>query len=268
MEKRLFMKLLSFSLCLLLIFVSIALSLGSERQTDSLYLTGEKIKEAKELMKKGLDTWDSEMMKKARDRFLGLLAKEKRENLYLLYYVALCDYRLATYYIASEETDKAETYTKESQRYLERAMEMDPDFGELDALYASALGFEIALHQEKAMSLGFQIFQYFGRALQKSPDNPRVHLLKGVSDLFTPEQFGGGPDAAIKTLSKCIALFEKEEIKDPVKPSWGKDEAYTFLGTAHNQKGEREKAEEFFRKALEVNPDYGLAKEELGKLKK
>jgi len=68
-------------------------------------------------------------------------------------------------------------------------------------------------------------------------------------------------------LSKCVELFEKEEIKDSVKPSWGKEEAYTFLGMAHNQKGEAEQAEEFFDKALEINPDYGLAKEELRKLK-
>jgi len=227
----------------------------------------EQIKEAKELLKQGVDTWDPEVMKKARDRFLGLLAKEKQESLYFLYYIALSDFRLINYYMASAEMAKAETYIKESQIYLEKAMNMDADFGELDALYASLLGFEIALHQEKAMSLGYQIFQYFGKAFQKSPHNPRVQYLKGVSDLFTPEQFGGGPDAAIKTLKKCLELFKKEEIKDPVKPSWGEDEAYTFLGMAHNQKGETEKAREAFKKALEINPDYGLAKDELRKLK-
>lgn len=228
----------------------------------------EQIKEAKELLKQGVDTWDPELMKKARVRLLGILAKEKQESLYLLYYIALCDFRLTNYYIASAEMDKAETYTKESQRYLEKAMQIDPDFGELDALYASVLGFEIALSQEKAMSLGFQIFQYFAKAFEKSPDNPRVHFLKGVSDLFTPEQYGGGPEAAIKTLRKCVGLFEKEEVKDPLKPSWGKEEAYTFLGMAHKQKGETEQTEEYFKKALDINPDYVLAKKELHKLKK
>lgn len=228
----------------------------------------QKIKEAKELMKKGLDTWDPEPMKKARDGLLGLLVKEKQESLYLLYYIALCDYRLTNYYFTSTEMAKAEAFIKESQKYLEKAMEMAPTFGELDALYASMLGFEIALHYEKAMSLGFQIFQYFGEALEKNPDNPRIHLLKGLSALFTPEEYGGGPDAAIKTLNKSVELFEKEDIKDSMKPSWGKDEAYTFLGMAHNQKGESDRAEELFRKALETNPEFGLAKEELHKIEK
>jgi tetratricopeptide (TPR) repeat protein len=291
MKRSQFMKLLSLSICVILFFAFIISAQQSEKSTTSekpLLRAEKKAKEptrhapspendpavvqqivkAKELMKKGVDTWDSELMREARSQFLGILAKDKQESLYLLYYIALSDYRLANFYIASGEMDKAESYTKESQKYLEKAMERDPEFGELDALYASMLGFEIALHQEKAMSLGFQIFQYFGKAFQKNPDNPRIHFLKGVSDLFTPEQFGGGADAAIKTLNHCLELFEKEEIIDPVKPSWGEEEAYTFLGMAHSQKGETEKAEEFYRKALKINPDYGLAKEELRKMKK
>lgn len=228
----------------------------------------ELIKEAKELMKKGVDTWDPEKLKKAREKFLGLLAKEKHESLYPLYYIALCDYRLANYFLVSAEMDKVEPYLKEGQKYLERAMEMDPDFGELDGLYAFLLGFEIAINQEKAMSLGFQIFQYSSKSLEKSPENPRVHYMKGLSDFFTPQQYGGGPDPAIKSLTKSIELFEKEDIQDPVKPSWGKDEAYTFLGMAYNQKGETEKAKQAFKKALEINPEFGLARDELEKIEK
>lgn len=226
------------------------------------------IVEAKELLKKGVDTWNPDLMKKARDRLLGLVVKEKNESLYPLYYIALCDYRLATYYLTLAEMDKAEPYIKEGQNYLKKAMELNPEFGELDAFYAYMLGFEIALNPEKAMSLGFQTYQYFGKALEKSPENPRVHYLKGMSDLYTPEQYGGGADIAIKTLDKSVALFEKENIKDPVTPSWGKDEAYTFLGIAHSQKGNKDKAVELFRKALEVNPEFRMAKDELEKIKK
>jgi len=226
----------------------------------------QKIIEAKGILKNGVNTWDPEIMKKARDRFLGLLAREGQNNLYLLYYVALCDYRLANYFIASQEMEKAETYIKESETYLLKAMEIDPEFGELDALYAYMLGFEIALDQEKAMSLGFQSSQYMGKAITKSPDNPRVHYLKGISELYTPAQFGGGVDTAVKTLSRSVELFEKEKIEEFFKPSWGKEEAYTFLGMAYSQKGDTEKAKEMFTKALEVNPNFGLAAEELRKI--
>jgi imidazolonepropionase-like amidohydrolase/tetratricopeptide (TPR) repeat protein len=230
--------------------------------------TKNQIVAAKELLKKGVDTWDPALMRNARDRLLGLMAKEKKRSLYPLYYIALCDYRLATYYLTLAEMDKAEPYIKEGQNYLKKAMELDPDLGELDAFYAYMLGFEIALNPQNAMSLGLQIYQYFGNAFAKSPENPRVHFLKGVSELFTPEQYGGGADIAIKTLGKSIELFEEEKVEDPVKPSWGKDEAYTFMGMAHNQKGNKDKAAEFFTKALEVNPEFGMARDELAKIKK
>ena len=224
--------------------------------------------EAKNLLKKGVNTWDLEQLKKARDILLGLIAKEKDESFYPMYYIALCDYRLATYYLTLAEMDKAGPYIKESQDYLKKAMEQEPEFGELDAFYAYMLGFEIAMNPEKGMSLGFEIYQYFGKAFEKSPKNPRIYFLKGSSELFTPAEYGGGADIAIKTLAKSVDLFEKENIEDPVKPSWGKDEAYTFLGMAYNQKGDQDKAIEFFTKALEINPEFRMAKDELEKIKK
>ncbi len=223
--------------------------------------------EAKRLLKNGVNTWDPEPMKKARDKLLGLVAKEKTASFYPVYYIALCDYRLATYYLTLGQMDKAEPYIKEGQDYLKKAMELQPDFGELDAFYAYMLGFEIALNPEKAMSLGMESFQYFGKAFEKSPENPRVNYLQGVSYLYTPVEYGGGADAAIEILAKSIELFEKENIQDPVKPSWGKDEAYTFLAMAYAQKGNKEKAAELFQKALEINPDFIMAKDELEKIK-
>ena len=222
---------------------------------------------AKELLKNGVNTWDPELMKKARDRLLGLIAKNDKGSLYPLYYIALCDYRLATYYLSSSQMDKAEPYVKEGQDYLKKSIEIDPDFGEPYAFYAYMLGFEIALNPEKAMSLGLEIYQYFGMAFNKSPDNPRVHFLRGVSDLYTPAEYGGGTDAAIKSLSQSVELFEKENIEDPMLPSWGKDEAYTFLAMAYSQKGDKDKAAELFQKALEINPEFKMAKDEFEKIK-
>jgi tetratricopeptide (TPR) repeat protein len=227
----------------------------------------QQIIDAKAFLKKGVDTWDPDLMKKARGRLLPLVAKAKNGSFFPVYYIAVCDFRLATYYLTFGQMDQAEPYIKESQDYIKKAMELEPDFGELDAFYGYMLGFEIAMNPEKAMELGMESYQYFGSAFQKSPENPRVHYLKGVSDLFTPAEYGGGADAAISTLTKCIELFEKENVEDPVKPTWGKDEAYTFLAMAYIQKGDKGKAIELFQKALDVNPEFGMAKDELEKIK-
>jgi tetratricopeptide (TPR) repeat protein len=228
----------------------------------------EKVLEAKAELKSGVNVFDDAIMKNAKDKFLNLLVKEQAKKGYLHYYVALCDYRLAIYYMTENQMDEAEVHTMESQKHLEQAMELMPSWGEPAALYASMLGFEIAFDWSKAMTLGMKSNEYLGKALDLEPGNPRILYIKGSSELFTPEAYGGGADKAIETFKKAVDLFEKERVEDPLKPSWGKEEAFTFLGMAYEQTGEKKKAEEFYRKALDVNPEFGLAKENLEKLKK
>jgi len=227
-----------------------------------------KVEKAKAELQEGVNTWNAEKMKQAKDIFLNLLMMEESEKIYFHYYIALCDYRLATFFITQNATAETGEHTKNGLKHLEEAMKLDPSWGEPFALYASMLGYEIALDPAKGMTLGFKIFDYFGKAFEKESDNPRINLMKGLSDLFTPEQYGGGADVAIKSLTKSVGLFEKEKVDNPIKPSWGKDEAYTFLGMAYNQKGDVKKAEEFFKKALDVNPELGLTREELKKIEK
>ena len=228
----------------------------------------QKMEKAKQELREGVNTWDAEKMKQARDLFLNLLMTEESEKAYLHYYTALCDYRLTAYFMAQDAVGEAGMHVDGALKHLEEAMDLEPSRGEPYALYASMLGFKIALNPSLGMSLGMKTFDYFGQALAKEPDNPRVNLMKGSADLFTPEQYGGGADVAIRSLTKAVELFEKETVDNPVEPSWGKEEAYTFLGMAFKQKGNIEKAGELFNKALEVNPDFGLAHEELSKLEK
>jgi len=239
---------------------------SSQAEQNSKFIQA--LAEAKAKLQAGINAWNVESLKEARDLFLNLFMRQKPENVYLHYYLALADYRLVTFYFTSNNKEEAERYNSEGQKYLEAATEKDPNFGELFALYSFLLGYEIALHPERAMSLGPKSSEYSAKALEKEPDNPRINLMEGISLLYTPEAYGGGVDKAIGFLEKSISLFEKENIKDVLKPSWGKEEAYTFLARAYAQKKEDEKAFELLKKALEVNPEFGMAKEMLRALEK
>jgi tetratricopeptide (TPR) repeat protein len=229
---------------------------------------GQDVQEAKAKLQAGINTWDLELLKTARNQFINCLLKAKTENASILYHVALADYRLITFYLSSSNNPEAEKSLAEAQKYLEKAMAVDPSFGEADALHGYLLGFEIALHPEKAMTLGMSSFGYFSKGFEKDPENPRIHLLKGISLFYTPEAYGGGADNAIEPLTKAVGLFDKEVVIDPLKPSWGKEEAYTYLGLAYKQKKDYKKAKEMLKKALEVNPEFGLAMKELSGLEK
>ncbi len=225
-----------------------------------------RIIEARAKLQEGWTAWQEEAMKTGRDMFLKLVFEEKSANADLCYYLALSDHRLIVYAFAAGKTAEAAPLIAEARKYLEKAIELDPGRGELYALQAVVLGYEIALDPQKGMEMGLQIITSFAQAESKEPDNPRVSLLKGESLLFWPVEYGGGPDNVIAALDRALALFQKEKVTDPIKPSWGKEEAYAFLARAYAQKGARDKAVEYMKKALEISPDFRLAQEELKKL--
>ena len=107
-----------------------------------------------------------------------------------------------------------------------------------------------------------------GATAAADASNPRVFLLRGVYQLYVPEEFGGGPDSSLEYLDKAMALFEKESVTDPLTPSWGKDEAFTNAALASKRKGESAKAVELLKRALEINPKSGRARGELADIQK
>jgi len=224
--------------------------------------------EAKARLQNAVDTWDAGLMAEARDLFLGCLLRDKGGSPYLLYYVALADYTLATFYLAEENPAESDPKITEGESYLQKALAAAPGFGEAMALYGYFLGIEIANHPDRAMTLGMESFGYFDRAESAEGSNPRVFLLRGIYQLYVPQAFGGGPDSSLAYLDKAIALFEKENITDPLLPSWGRDEALTNAALAHKQKGNTAKAIELLKSALALNPRSGRARGELAAIEK
>jgi tetratricopeptide (TPR) repeat protein len=216
----------------------------------------------------GMNAWDPAHFLAARDQFLGLLVTQKEPPKIYSYYAGLADFRLATYYLATGNAAEAGRFAVEGERYFEMAAKSDPKFAEALALRGYLLGLEAALHPDQAMTYGMQSMEYLNRGLALEPDNPRIQYLNGSYLLYVPEAYGGGADRAIEALAKAAALFEKENAKDPLLPSWGKDETLTYLGMAFAKKNDTAQARECFRKALAVNPAFGLAKSELAKIDK
>jgi tetratricopeptide (TPR) repeat protein len=245
---------------------SVQSSSGQEASVSGSLATS--VQAAKTELRTGVNAHSLECYQKARDMFLNILLGAKAGNPVLEYYVALADYRLASFYLSSEKMTDAEQPVAEGQQYLERAMKEDPDFGEAYALYGFLLGIELALHPDQAMTLGMESFQYMAQAEEKEPANPRVHLIKGVYMLYVPQEYGGGPDSALGSLEEAESLFAKESVTDPLKIDWGKDEVYLYLGLVFKQKNETAKAKDMLKKALAVNPEFGWARSELAALNK
>lgn len=224
--------------------------------------------EAKAKLQAGVNTWNREVSNEARDLFISCLMRTKPENATLNYYVALADFWLASYAIASEEKAECGRMATDGLKYLEKALALDPAFAEAEALSGYLIGMQIAVEPEQAMTLGLKSMQLMEKALAAEPGNPRIQFLKGFYQLYLPEMFGGGADSALPFFDKAIELFDKEKVTDPLKPSWGKDVTLLNMALVYKNKKNEAKAIELLKKALAANPDYWHARYELEQLDK
>jgi len=96
-----------------------------------------------------------------------------------------------------------------------------------------------------------EAFQEFARALEIEPDNPYALTARGYARLIVPPPLGGA-DVAIEDFTKAIE-------KNPEHV-----DAYFGLAEAYKKKGEIEKADEMYKKILEIDPENEQAQQELG----
>ncbi len=61
-------------------------------------------------------------------------------------------------------------------------------------------------------------------------------------------------DVAEEYLKRSVELFATDAPK-PGEPSWGKAEAFAWLGQVYEKKGDKTKAAEMYKTALDVEPE-------------
>ena len=178
-----------------------------------------------------------------------------------LYYLALCEYRLATLFAATPG-EQVECINR-AIGHLKGAIELEDNFSDAHALLASVYGQKLGLKPHLGMALGLEAQRVLAKSKRLDGNNPRVVLIDGMSDYYTPAMFGGDKQRAIFKTEQALELFAKEEIRDTLQASWGYDEACAQLGIMRQEAGDIEGAREAYVKALEVNPNNGWVKSQL-----
>ena len=129
---------------------------------------------------------------------------------------------------------------------------------ETHGLLSAIDGQLIGRNPARAMELGMQSQGSTNAAIRSGPANPRVWLIRGQGAIFTPSEYGGGLDIAEDYLKRSVELFASDSPK-PGEPAWGKAEALAWLGQVYEKKGDKTKAAEMYKKAIEVSPNYRYA---------
>lgn len=144
--------------------------------------------------------------------------------------------------------------------HLEAATQREPSFAEGWALLASVYGRRISYRPIAGMALGPKSNRAQKTAEKLAPDNPRVVLLKAVSDYNTPRMWGGNKKRAMAGLHRAAGLFETEMVADSLQPSWGHSTVYAWLGIAYMDEGNLPEARRVLEKALTINPEFSWVK--------
>ena len=129
---------------------------------------------------------------------------------------------------------------------------------ETHSLMSAVDGQLIGRNPSRAMELGMQSQASTTAALRSGPGNPRVWLIRGQGAIFTPADYGGGLDLAEEYLKRSVELFATDAPK-PGEPAWGKAEALAWLGQVYEKKGDKAKAAEMYKKAIDASPSYRYA---------
>lgn len=83
-------------------------------------------------------------------------------------------------------------------------------------------------------------------------NNLRANYARGISDFYTPKQYGGGK-VAVGHFQQAIALADKPD-PNPCAPSWGKADAYYYLAQACQADGKTELARKYAAEGLGKYP--------------
>jgi tetratricopeptide (TPR) repeat protein len=172
----------------------------------------------------------------------------------ILHYQGYALYRQAL--LASQFGDATRTFER-ARDVLTKSLDYRV-LPETHILLSAIDGQLIAKNPARAMELGMASQTSSNAAIRSGPANPRVWLIRGQGAMFTPSEYGGGLDVAKDFLERSIQYFASDAPK-PGEPSWGRAEAYAWLGQVYEKQGDKTKAAELYKKALDVNPNYRYA---------
>lgn len=129
-----------------------------------------------------------------------------------------------------EANAKKDEYYDRALSYINKADELSPDNSEICVLKSWALGVKIGIDpMNRGQQLGMEAGMLTAKAIELNPENPRAHFMKGQSAMYTPEQYGGGKNIALRYLENAVAKYKTFKPSSPAMPFWGEKQANEAL---------------------------------------
>lgn len=179
----------------------------------------------------------------------------------LRHYEGFLLYRMITVGGSSLPAPTVATLLDDARAALERSLarrKMAESYLLLSEVYSR----QIAADPSRNGSLGRAMALARARAMSIGAKNPRVYLLAGIAALYAPPEAGGGTRAAEKLLRASVEFFKNDPATRP-DPTWGRAEAYAWLGQVYERTNRRAAAKAAYASALAIEPDNAWVRDVL-----
>ena len=149
-----------------------------------------------------------------------------------LYYSAYCKVIRA---FASQDITIKEKMLNSAEPQIEAALKIGPEEPEMYTLqgmyYQAVIGLD---PMNNGQMYSGKSNGALDQAIRLDKTNPRPYYLKAMNIMYTPEEFGGGLNAACPLFSKANELFATYKVKNELYPDWGKEDCANYCSKCSN----------------------------------
>jgi len=182
------------------------------------------------------------------------------------YYEAYAHFRLGE--LAGDNKKAAKKHFNTCINILKPEAKARPADAETQGLLGTCFGSSTVYYMLRAATRGAASDKALKAAIEAAPDNPRILMHSGISLFYRPKAFGGDKPKALEQFGAATENFASGEgsAAASAAPSWGEAEAWAYLARARAALEQPAAAREAYLRALELRPDYSLARQELAAL--
>ncbi len=223
---------------------------------DSLIIT------SRDQLNQSINNFNEDLIKESIEKFEQLLIYNQKVWL-INYYIAFGYYKSGLYYFNEQNVKNANESFGEAFLHINNCISVNDSFAEGYIMKANIIKIKSAIEQFNSAELDSEVHQCFEHAKKLDPGNPRIYYSLGILNYFQPKIYGGDIEVAKENFAKAIELYSIYKPKYKVYPDWGFDETYAWLGKIASDQGNIKLAKKYYKKALDVNPDFDWVKKDL-----
>lgn len=178
----------------------------------------------------------------------------------LLYQKVIAQYGYIGYLFGINQKKEIREIIGSAQDNIDTLLSKNNQSAELIALKSAFMAFDMITHIYKIPIIGPKALSYINLAVQLDENEPMGWIMYASKEYYSPTMFGGSKQNAFDAYEKAIKLFEEN---NTALNNWQYLNSIAITGTWYYEQKQYEKAKEFYKKALNIEPEFSWVKKTL-----